>query len=337
MFIPLTPLRFLHRAVDLYGNKAGIVSGDRTFTYREFGDRCRRLASGLECLGVQPGDRVAYLSFNNHQLLEGYFGVIQAKAVVMPLNVRLSPAELGAILCHSGARILIFEPDFAPIVEKLRSACPLLEHCVSVEGGYEELLAEGRPEPADILAYDENAPAELFYTSGSTGTPKGVLISNRTLYLHALDVLADIPLDDTSVELHTIPLFHANGWGRPQIATLKGATQVMVRRFEPANVCRLIQEHRVTTLSMVPTMATALLNVPNLAQYDFSSLRLVMLGGAAASPLLIERLEKALGCRAIAGYGLSETAPIITAGKSKCTVVPASVATACRRCCGSSR
>src|ERR1700692_629803 len=103
MFVPLTPLRCLHRAVDLFGSRIGVVSGDRQFTYAELGQRAERLATGLQTLGIAAGDRVAYLSYNNHQLLEGYFGVIQARAIVMPLNVRLSRAELTAILHHSGA------------------------------------------------------------------------------------------------------------------------------------------------------------------------------------------------------------------------------------------
>src|SRR5207253_1570194 len=110
------------RAVDLYGKKIGVVSEERRFTYSEFGERCERLASALIRYGIRPGDRVAYLSFNNHQLLEGYFGVILAHAIVMPLNVRLTPAELTCILNHSQARMLLFENDFAPIVEQLRQA-----------------------------------------------------------------------------------------------------------------------------------------------------------------------------------------------------------------------
>src|SRR5271165_6895412 len=102
MFVPLTPIRCLHRAVDLFGKKVGVVSGTREFTYAEFGERAERLASGLAKAGIQPGDRVAYLSFNTHQLLEGYYGVVQARAVVMPLNVRLSENELVNILNHSG-------------------------------------------------------------------------------------------------------------------------------------------------------------------------------------------------------------------------------------------
>src|SRR5271168_4897504 len=133
MFIPLTPLRFLHRAVDLYGHKIGVVSGDRQFTYAHFGERCECLATALPKFGIEPGDRVAYLSFNNHQLLEGYYGVIQARAIVMPLNVRLSELELTNILCHSGAKMLMFEDDFAPMVEKLRAGCPAVEKWVGLD------------------------------------------------------------------------------------------------------------------------------------------------------------------------------------------------------------
>src|SRR6266851_6926069 len=197
MIVPLTPIRCMHRAVELYGNKIGVVCGTRRFTYAEFGQRCERLAAGLEASGLRPGERVAYLSFNNHQLLEGYFGVIQARGVAMPLNVRLTPPELIAILNHSEARLLLFENDFAPLVKELRPACPRIEKFVTLDEKidladftYDELLSRGRPQHADILSYDENSIAELFYTSGSTGTPKGVMLSHRTLYLHALSVTA---------------------------------------------------------------------------------------------------------------------------------------------------
>src|ERR1700686_3278439 len=120
MFVPLTPLRCLHRAVDVFGAKTGIVSGEWQFTYAEFGERAERLTNGLARLGIGAGDRVAYLSFNNHQLLEGYYGVPQARAIVMPLNVRCSDAELAAILNHAGAKMLMFEDDFAATAERLR-------------------------------------------------------------------------------------------------------------------------------------------------------------------------------------------------------------------------
>src|SRR5687767_13796927 len=112
MFVPLTPIRFLHRAVELFGKKTGIISGALEFSYAQFGERCERLAGAVRSAGMQPGDRVAFLSLNSHQLLEGYYGVPMTGAMVMPLNVRLSPVELGNILNHAAARILFFEPDF---------------------------------------------------------------------------------------------------------------------------------------------------------------------------------------------------------------------------------
>jgi fatty-acyl-CoA synthase len=319
MFIPLTPLRCLHRAMDLFGSKTGVVSGDNQFTYAQFGERAQRLAGGLTRLGIQPGDRVAYLSFNNHQLLEGYYGVVQARAIVMPLNVRLAEAELGAILQHAGAKMVIFETDFAALVERLKKALPCVERWVSIgqvaaaDLTYEEILDQGQPQRADIFTYDESSIAELFYTSGSTGTPKGAMLSHRTLYMHALGVALQCFRPETIVDLHTIPLFHANGWGRPQSSTLLGNKQVMVRRFEPSAVFQLIQEHKATDMSLVPTMANALLNAPGRENYDLSSLRRMMTGGAASSPALVERWEKTFpGCECVAGYGLTETSPVVT-------------------------
>src|SRR5689334_10559234 len=133
MIIPLTPIRFLHRAVDLYPRKVGIVSGARRFTYAEFGARAERLASALKGEGIAAGDRVAYLSFNTHQLLEGYYGVVQAGAIVMPLNVRLTPHELTEILNHSEARLLFFENDFAELADHLKKNCPKIEKFITLD------------------------------------------------------------------------------------------------------------------------------------------------------------------------------------------------------------
>jgi len=317
--VPLTPIRCLHRALDLFPRKIGIVCGAQTFTYREFAERAQTLASALQQWGLKPQDRVAYLSFNTHELLEGYFGVPMAGGVVMPLNVRLSPGELTAILNHSGARMLFYEADFAALVEHLRANCPAIEKYVLLSGSdeYKLFTSAGVPERTDIMAVDENSTAELFYTSGSTGTPKGVALSHRTLYLHAIDCAFMFPSPETAVDLHTIPLFHANGWGRPQTSTMIGIKQVMVRRFDPAFVCSLIQEHRATHMSLVPTMLNALINFPDLAKFDLSSLERVMIGGAASSPELIERAEKALGTSVFAGYGLTETCPVLTSALPK--------------------
>ena len=299
--------------MDVFGAKTGVVSGDRQFTYAQFGERVERLADGLTRLGIEAGDRVAYLSFNNNELLEGYYGVVQARAIVMPLNVRLAEGELIAILTHAGAKMVIFEADFAALAERLKKALPEVRHWVEIGRAYEAIIDSGRARRADIFSYDEMSIAELFYTSGSTGTPKGAMLSHRTIYLHGMSVALQCNRPETIVDLHTIPLFHANGWGRPQASTLLGNKQVMVRRFEPAGVFGLIQEHRATDLSLVPTMANALLNAPGRESFDLSSLRRMMTGGAASSRNLVERWEKAFpGCECVAGYGLTETSPVVT-------------------------
>jgi fatty-acyl-CoA synthase len=327
MNLPLTPIRCLYRGVDLYGKKEGVISGERRYTYAQFGERCERLAAGLLGLGVKPGDRVAYLSFNNNQLLEGYYGPALIRAIFMPLNVRLTPPELIQILNHSGARVLIFENDFVPLLGAFQQACPGIKDYVAIDGPvpqanltYEELLQKGRSERPDWTKFDENEIAELFYTSGSTGTPKGVALSHRTLYLHALGVLGNSFREDTDVDLHTIPLFHANGWGAAQFSIMTGRTQVMVRRFEPSLVLRLIQDERATHMGLVPVMANALLHAPDLGKFETSSLKEIMLGGAASSPELVERMENAFKCQVLVGYGLTETSPMVSTSRLKSTV-----------------
>jgi len=327
MKLPLTPIRCLYRGVDLYGSKVGVVSGTERYTYQQFGERCERLAAGLLAEGVRRGDRVAFLSFNNNQLLEGYYGAPLIRAIAMPLNVRLQPSELTAILNHAEAAVLVFENDFAPHVKQLRATCPAIQRWVAIDGPsphadltFEELLSRGRLERPELRSFDEDEIAELFYTSGSTGTPKGVMLSHRTLYLHALAVAGAFNHDDTAVELHTIPLFHANGWGRPQTAVMNGLKQVMVRRFDPAHVLRLVQEEGATAMSLVPTMANALLHCPALGSFDTSSLQEIHIGGAASAPELIARMETAFRCKVMAGYGLTETCPVATSARAKCTV-----------------
>lgn len=325
--VPLTPLRCLDRAADLFASKVGVVCGNTVLTYGAFAERCFRLAAGLKREGIAKGDRVAFLSFNTHRLLEGYYGVVQAHAVAMPINVRLSPPEIVNILHHSGAKLVCFEADFAPVVEAIRPLCPAVAHWVSLDAelacadfSYEQMIAAAEPMPLDVLAYDENSMAELFYTSGSTGTPKAVMLSHRNLFLHALSVAGMISDPGSAVDLHTIPLFHANGWGRPQVSTMLGITQVMVRRFEPSLVFSLIQAHGATDMCLVPTMANMLLNTPDRERFDLSTLRRIMLGGAASSADQIRRMEDAFHCEIIAGYGLTETSPVLTCGLRKSTV-----------------
>lgn len=320
MNLPLTPVRFKRRAARLFGRKVGVVCGADRFTYREFSDRANQLSRALQSLGIQPGERVAFLSYNCHRLLEAYYGVVQIGAVLLPLNLRLKASELTYILNDSETKALFFDPDFTGIVAELRPQAQTIANYVAlageppawaVEQNYDALIA-GRPTDELNLELDENALAELFYTSGTTANPKGVMLSHRNLYLHAMNVIAALQTKDDHIQLHTIPLFHVNGWGTPQSITCVGGRHVMLRRFDPQAVCELVQRERVTMFSMVPTMATALVNFPELGRYDLSSVRLINLGGAASPVELIREVEAKIGCQCAAGYGLTETTPVLS-------------------------
>ncbi|MEW6131389.1 MAG: long-chain-fatty-acid--CoA ligase [Acidobacteriota bacterium] len=312
MNLTLTPIRFKERAVREYGSKVGIVDGDKRFTYAEYGARCNRLSNALTQLNVARGERVAWLGYNSHQLMEAYYGVVQMGAVLLPLNIRLTPHELTYILNNSETVTLFYNKDFAPLVESFKSETATIRNFVCIEDAYETLIqavgADFTP-PADIKDDDL---AELFYTSGTTANPKGVMMTHRNLYLHAMQVIGGIGIKDYHTQLHSIPLFHVNGWGTPHTLTCMGARHIIVPKFDPAEVLELIQRERVTHISMVPTMVYALLNHPRIKEFDLSSLEFVNIGGAASGPSLIREVEQTIGCRAYSGYGLTETTPVLT-------------------------
>ncbi|HEX8838479.1 MAG TPA: long-chain-fatty-acid--CoA ligase [Candidatus Acidoferrum sp.] len=327
MNIPLTPVRFLRYAEQQYPQRTAVVCGKERFTYTQLAERVGRLAGALRKSGVPPGERVAFLSTNCHRLLEAYYGVVEAGAVLLPLNIRLAPQELAYILNHSGASVLFLQSHFFEFVESFRSELTTVKTFYALDNAppaswisaqnFEALLASAPCYRADIMHVDENSLAELFYTSGTSAEPKGVMLTHRNIYLHALNATLALHTDHESVELHTIPLFHANGWGVAHFLTLLGGKHVMIQKFDPPEVFRLIEAERVHYCSLVPAMATALVNCPERSKYDLSSLKRVTLGGAASSPTLVREVEEKLGCTCFSGYGLTETAPVLTISPRK--------------------
>jgi fatty-acyl-CoA synthase len=305
MQLPLTPLDFLARARRLFPDRRGVIDGEASFTYEQMAARCDRLAHALRRdLEVRPGDVVAWLCGNTHELLEAYFAVPLAGGVLLPLNIRLAPAELQVILDASRAAVLFRHPAEAEVDHPVRTV---------LVGDQLEAVLDAQPAtPFEPDPVDESAPAELFYTSGSTGSPKGALLSHRGLYLHAVHSALTMGLSGEDVVLHTIPLFHVNGWGTPHYLTGLGGVHVMLPRFDAGEVLRLVEQHRVTRLFLVPAMARLVLDHPNLPGADLSSVRQISVGGAPSSPELLAELEAAFGCPCICGYGMTESGPTLT-------------------------
>ncbi|MDZ7676502.1 MAG: long-chain-fatty-acid--CoA ligase [Acidimicrobiales bacterium] len=310
MELPLTPIDFLTRARRLFPEQVGVIDGDRQWTYAGFAERCDQQARYLrDDLGVQPGDVVAWLCGNTHELLEAYYGVLLAGGVLLPLNIRLSAPELGSILDQANATVLFRHPDQPDPGHDVRQ--------VVLDDDYEAALARRTGPPLEPPMVDERGPAEIFFTSGSTGLPKGAVLTHRNLYLHAVHNALTGGVTGDDVILHLVPLFHVNGWGTPHHLTGLGGTHVMLPRFDPGEVLRLIEAHRVTRLFCVPAMVQALLDHPDLTRRDVSSIAAASIGGSPVSPQLLAEVETAFGCTAICGYGMTEAAPTMTRSLDK--------------------
>lgn len=323
MKIPLAVSQCLDRARSIYGASLGVVCGGVRLTYGEVASRVDRLSSCLTALGVERGDVVACLSFNCHRLLELYYAVPQMGAILLPINIRLTPDDVAYIIDDSGATTVVVDRALVALIEPIRARLARVARVIlmggdarerdRIDGDDYEALVAGGAESYARPPVDEEDVAELFYTSGTTSRPKGVMLTQRNLYTHAMSVMAYIHPTDADVQLHTIPLFHVNGWGTPHTITFVGGRHVMLPRFDPELVLETIERERVTQMLLVPTMAVALLNAPSAKTRDLSTMRRIKIGGAAAPPSLIAALDEWLpGCTITCGYGLTETTPVLT-------------------------
>ncbi|MCX9191048.1 acyl-CoA synthetase [Carbonactinospora thermoautotrophica] len=306
-FEPLTPTNFLRRSALVFAERTAVVDGEVTFTYAALWERVRLLAGGLAQLGVRPGDRVAVLAPNSHMMLEATFGVPAAGALLVPLNIRLSPDELAYILDHAGVSVLLHDAELTASAEAAREASrsrPRLV-CVGDSGSeYEALLSSAEPLLVEVA--DERSPLSINYTSGTTGRPKGVVYHHRGAYLQALAMALHTKLDVRSSYLWTLPMFHCHGWCFPWAVTAVGATHVCLRKVDPEQVWRLIRAHKVTHLCGAPTVLMSMLAHPHAPTSALEPRLLACVGGAPPSPALLERALQA-GIDVIHLYGLTET------------------------------
>ena len=331
MDYPLLVHQFLERASTFSPNKEIVTregEGTHRYTYADLMRRTSRLSNGLAGLGVGIGDRVGTFAWNTYRHLEAYFAAPVMGAVLHTINIRLSADDLVYIINHAGDKVIMVDPDLAPILEPLVSRLESVEHFIILTDdrsfstslpsahNYEDLLS-GASDVYSPVKLDENAPAGLCYTSATTGRPKGVVYSHRGIVLHSMmEAQADtVAFRERDVVLAIVPMFHANCWGVPYTATMVGAKQVLTGvRPDPEAICRLFESEKVTLSLGVPTIWIGVLDYLERSgkTYDFSSLREIGSGGSAVPISLIEAYKERLGVNMVQAYGMTEATPVIS-------------------------
>jgi fatty-acyl-CoA synthase len=321
----------------IYSPDQEIVYDDKNrYTYRTLNERINRLANGLNTLGVTQGDIIAVFDYDSHRYLECFFAIPMMGAVLQTINWRLSVDQILYTLNHAEAKFIIIHAEFLPILESIKDKLETVKKFVvidedgdgngngsklNIDAWYEQLLRSGSTE-YEFPDLDESTKATTFYTTGTTGNPKGVYFSHRHLMLHTLGVSIVSGCYHTigrfrsnDVYMPLTPMFHVHAWGFPYVATLLGAKQVYPGRYEPEKLLKLIEREGVTYSHCVPTILQMLLNCPVINQVDLSNWKVTI--GGARLPRGLARSAKDLGIEIHAGYGMSETCPVISAGTPK--------------------
>jgi fatty-acyl-CoA synthase len=303
----LTPVSFLERSACVFPERVAVIHGDRRYTYRELEARVNRLASALRGAGMKRHDRVAFLCPNIAAMLEAHYGVPAAGGVLVAINTRLSPDEIGYILGHSGARYLFVDAELMPLVEPLdlgRLRVVRVDDTGRAGDPYEDFLAGGSPDPVPSWLEDEEETISINYTSGTTGRPKGVMYTYRGVYLNALGELVETGMGFDTRYLWTLPMFHCNGWCFTWGVTAVGGTHICLRRVEPGRIWELLEREGVTHYNGAPTVQIGVVNHP--AAHRLERQVTVTVAGAPPSPTLLARLKE-LNFRPVHVYGLTET------------------------------
>ncbi len=312
----LSPVVLLARTLRVFPQRVGVVSGPTRWTYARFGEEVGRMAGALRRAGVAAGDRVAVLAPNTEWHLAAHFAMPLLGAPLVSINTRLAPAEIAHILRHSGAKVLLVDPELADRVDAARPDLPALERVIEIPDstlaarpGAETyaVFADGAEVlPIEPSVTDELAILSINYTSGTTGLPKGVMYTHRGATLNVLGQIGAMKLDRESVFLWTLPMFHCNGWCMPWAVTAAGGTHVCLRKIDPPETLKLLVSEKVTHFNGAPTVLLMLGSDPAAADLHFEPPIHVCTGGAPPSPTLLERMER-IGFRVQHLYGLTET------------------------------
>ncbi|MFF2367478.1 AMP-binding protein [Streptomyces sp. NPDC058122] len=320
MLVPFGALDFLDRAVTVYGDRLGVVDEPdqpadpwEGLTYRRVGELARAQAAGLDALGVPHGARVAVVSPNGARLLTSFFGVSGHGRVLVPVNFRLTADEVSYIVEHSGASVLLVDPELAD-----RFAGVGCKHRFTLGAAADAELYRFGTEPRPWEA-DENATATINYTSGTTARPKGVQITHRNIWVNATTFALHAGITDRDVYLHTLPMFHANGWGMPFAMAGLGVRQIALRKVDGAEILRRVAEHGVTVMCAAPAVVNAVLAAAESWEGEIPGRDRVRIIVAGAPPptKTVARVESLLGWEFIQIYGLTETSPLLTVNRTR--------------------
>ena len=317
-FAPLTPLDFLERTAAIFPDRLAVIHGPLRRTYEELHERCLRLASALAGLGIRPGDTVAAMLPNTPAMLECHYGVPMAGAVLNALNTRSDPATIAFILTHAGARALIVDSEYAPVVkEALRGLTDppiVIDVCDPEWAGpherlgqhdYEDLIDASDDAFAPILPADEWQAISLNYTSGTTGQPKGVVYHHRGAALNAIGNVLVWSMAQAPVYLWTLPMFHCNGWCFPWTIVLQAGVNVCLRKVGSESIYAALAEHGVTHMCGAPIVMSMVVNAPEAARRPFAQKVRMMTAASAPPAAVLEKMDR-LGIEVTHVYGLTE-------------------------------
>jgi fatty-acyl-CoA synthase len=324
MKVPLTVGDFLRRGAAVYGGRTavhdepGTAGSFGSLTYTELESRARGMALALEQLGVGSGERVAIVSPNATRFLISYFGVSGYGRILVPVNYRLNADEISYIIGHSGSSVLLVDPESEADLRGIS-----VKHKIVLDGTADADLFAPAPEGAESAEWraDEDATASINYTSGTTARPKGVQLTHRNCWLNAATFGWHTAVTDRDVFLHTLPMFHCNGWGMPYAVTGMGVPQVVIRKIDGEEILRRIEAHGVTLMCGAPAVVAAILTAAAERraagrEIPGAGTTRIVVAGAPPPSKTIERVEAELGWEFIQIYGLTETAPLLTINRA---------------------
>jgi fatty-acyl-CoA synthase len=322
MRVPLTIGEFLERGALVHGARVAVVDEPGTpgsfgsLTYDQVHRRARGMALALDRMGIDQGARVAIVSPNAARFLVAFFGVSGFGRVLVPINFRLNAEEIGYIVQHSGAEVLLVDPE-----QDAGIAGVTAKHRIVLDGVQDADLFAEAPDGAQPRRWepDEDATASINYTSGTTARPKGVQLTHRNCWLNAVTFGWHTTVTDRDVYLHTLPMFHCNGWGMPYAVTAMGVKQVVLRKVDGEEILGRIEREGVTLLCGAPAVVAAILDAAAARQTAGTPIpggvRMVVAGAPPPSKV-IERVGRELGWEFIQIYGLTETAPLLTINRA---------------------